>query len=180
MKLVLIFESNVRRRTSPPRLSQRPGSCKGKAMYHFQVFLFDFHQGDYIYKKKKIQSIPISLQGVNLQILGTVANECGCMCIMYSHLQKKKIYRGLIYNLEINVGYINDRYSSLEGEGVSCDSGPQRRYDCQFTCYIHNGLGLWCFTPRLTIFQLYRGGQFYQWREKNGVPGENHRPVASH
>ena len=37
------------------------------------------------------------------------------------------------------------------------------------------GIWMWC----LTIFQLYRGGQF-KLAEDTGVHGENHRPAPNH
>jgi hypothetical protein len=40
------------------------------------------------------------------------------------------------------------------------------------------GLVLCCLAPPKTIFQLYRGSVLLV--EETGVPGENHRTVASH
>ena len=42
------------------------------------------------------------------------------------------------------------------------------------------GLRLWCLTPLSTLFKLYRGMRSALLMEETRVPGENHRPIASH
>ena len=49
---------------------------------------------------------------------------------------------------------------------TNCDQYPRLQIVCFYYCqYIYLGLGLRCLTLLSTIFQLYRGCQFYLWRK---------------
>jgi hypothetical protein len=40
-------------------------------------------------------------------------------------------------------------------------------FNIGYSFYLGLGLGLWCLKPLSTIFQLYRGSQFYWWRNQS-------------
>ena len=54
---------------------------------------------------------------------------------------------------------INERLPDMTQNNMSVD------VSVSVLQYKMVGLGLWCLTPLSTIFQLYRGSQFYWWRK---------------
>ena len=80
---------------------------------------------------------------------------------LYNYISKTMTTCSFLFSLYS----INSMVWSLNQLSPFCLTLSGRRF-CHLLIEVWGlGLGLWCFTPLSTIFQLYRGGQFYWWRK---------------
>jgi hypothetical protein len=61
-----------------------------------------------------------------------------------------------------SVKFIICNYFCLFWEKIMIDWKRQKKISAEIYAI---GLGLWCWTPLSTIFQIYRGNRFYWWRK---------------
>ena len=125
--------------------------------------------------QKKIRLLSYSFRCYNRQPRESYVNPSSWEEVQYIHEKLSEVGVSFKDTVDALTTYFSQQKKILDMKDLYAKSYPTiSLYYGQGSVIVFN-----CLTPHSTLFQLYRGGQFY-WRGRPDVPGENLRLVATH